>query len=164
MKRNCCTCLTRVDEENASILTMGAYGTPKCLCEECAQLVETITAGREYDDITSAMEELTARMSRANIDDRFTVETVTELLAESAERAQKIKDGTYDFALDEVEEECLEEIPEELKETEEDRLLDEKDAEDAKKFDTFLNWAWLGVGIGIVGYIIYLVVTRLIIK
>lgn len=162
MKKNCCTCLAKVEEENASILTMGAYGTPKYLCEDCAALIETITLGREYDEIADAMEQLTKTMSKANIDDRFTVSTVTDLLASAAERARKIKDGTYDFALDESEEEFLE-IPEEIRETEEDKLLDKKDAEAAEKFDKILNWAWLICGIAALGYFAYYIITRWII-
>ena len=151
MKRNCCTCLVALEDENAPILTMGAYGNPKCLCPECAELVEKITEGKDYDSITESMELMTKRMSKANIDDRATVSAMTDLLANSAERAQKIKDGTYDFAEDnepaEGDEEAFEEIPEELRETEEDRLLDEQDAEAMKKFDKILNWMWVGVGV-----------------
>jgi hypothetical protein len=140
---------------------MGAYGTPKLLCPECAALVETVTAGKNYDEITAAMQALTERMSRANVDDRFTVATVTDLLAQSAERAQKIKDGTYDFALDEVEsDEGFDEIPEELRETEEDRLLDEKEAEANEKFDKFMNKTWIIVGIVAVGYIAWRLIER----
>ena len=104
MKRNCCTCLARIEDENAPILTMGAYGNPKCLCPDCAALVETITFGKDYNEIKEAMENLTDRMSRSNVDDRVTVETVTAMLEDGAKRAQSIKEGTYDFALDEVEE------------------------------------------------------------
>ncbi len=165
MRRNCCTCLTRVDEESASILTMGAYGTPKCLCEECATLVDTITLGRDYDEITSAMEKITEKMSAANIDDRVTVSTMTELLRQSAERAQKIKDGEYDFSSDEpAENECFEEIPEELQETEEDRLLDEKDAAASAKFDKVLNIIWIVVGSAAGAYLIWRLIDHFLIK
>lgn len=125
---------------------MGAYGNPKCLCPECASLVEEITLGRDYDGITTAMETITKKMSKANVDDGATVSTMTALLADSAERAQKIKEGTYDFSLDEEkEDEGIDEIPEELQETEEDRILDEKDAEANRKFDKVMNWIWVGV-------------------
>ena len=151
MGKNCCTCLARIENDDAPVLAMGAYGTPKLLCPSCASLVDTITIGRDYDEIASAMNEITARMSAANVDDRVTVETMTELLKNSAERAQKIKQGEYDFALDEALEsesdEGFDDIPEELKETEEDRLLDEKDAETLRKFDKVLNWLWAGVGV-----------------
>ena len=158
-RKNCSTCLTRITSEDAPVLVMGAYGTPKLLCDDCAALIETITLGRDYDEITAAMQALTEKMSSANIDDRFTVNTVTKILADSAVRAQKIKEGTYDFTLDEQEdEESFEEIPEELQETEEDRLLDEKEAEENAKFDKFMNKLWIVIGIAAAGYIIWKII------
>ena len=158
-RKNCSTCLTRITSEDAPVLIMGAYGTPKLLCDDCAALIETITLGRDYDEITAAMQALTEKMSSANIDDRFTVNTVTKILADSAVRAQKIKEGTYDFTLDEQEdEESFEEIPEELQETEEDRLLDEKEAEENAKFDKFMNKLWIVIGIAAAGYIIWKII------
>ena len=65
--------------------------------------------------------------------------TVKELLSAAMERAELIKSGEYDFASDEDEAE-LEEIPEELLETEEDRALDRADEERTKKFDRVFNW------------------------
>jgi len=159
MGKNCCTCLKRIDTEDAPVLTMGAYGNPKLLCDDCAALIETITAGREYDEITAAMQELTDIMSKSNIDDRVTVATVTEMLADSAKRAQKIKEGTYDFSLDDAEEaEGFDEIPEELQETEEDRILDEKEKAANEKFDKFMNWMWIGVGIGAALFLIWKII------
>lgn len=158
-RKNCSTCLTRITSEDAPVLVMGAYGTPKLLCDDCAALIETITLGRDYDEITAAMQALTEKMSSANIDDRFTVNTVTKILADSAVRAQKIKEGTYDFTIDEQEdEESFEEIPEELQETEEDRLLDEKEAEENAKFDKFMNKLWIVIGIAAAGYIIWKII------
>ena len=161
MKRNCCTCLRRIENEDAPVLTMGAYGTPKVLCDDCAALVETITLGKDYDGITAAMQELTDVMSSSNVDDRVTVETVTVMLEESAKRAQKIKEGTYDFALDDVEE-GFDEIPEELQETEEDRLLDEKEKAASERFDKFMNWAWIAVGIVAGAFLIWKIVEKFI--
>lgn len=156
MKRNCSTCLKRIENEEAPVLAMGAYGTPKLLCDECAELIEKMTLSKDYDEITEAINSIAGKMSAANIDDRVTLDTMTDMLESSAKRAQKIKDGTYDFALDEVEaDEGFDEIPEELRETEEDRLLDEKEAEANAKFDKFLNWTWIGVAIGVVAFIIY---------
>lgn len=158
-RKNCSTCLTRITSEDAPVLIMGAYGTPKLLCDDCAALVETITLGRDYDEITAAMQALTEKMSSANIDDRFTVNTVTKILSDSAVRAQKIKEGTYDFTLDEQEDdESFEEIPEELRETEEDRLLDEKEAEENAKFDKFMNKLWIVIGVAAAGYIIWKII------
>ena len=159
MTRNCCTCLKRIEADNAPVLTMGAYGNPKVLCDDCAVLIDTITLGKEYDEITEAMQNLTNVMSSSNIDDRVTVATVTALLEDSAKRAQKIKEGTYDFALDEIEaEEGFDEIPDDLKETEEDRLLDEKDAAANAKFDKIMGWAWVVFGIVAAAYAIWRVV------
>ena len=160
MSKICCTCLKRMESEDAPVLTMGAYGTPKVLCDGCAALIETITLGKEYDEITEAMHTLTATMSASNVDDRVTVETVTQLLADSAKRAQQIKEGTYDFALDEMDsEEGFDEIPEELRETEEDRLLDEKDAADVERFDKIMKWAWIGAGVLALAVVVYKIVT-----
>ncbi len=148
MRRNCSICLTPVEEESASVLAMGGYGTPKCLCDACASLIDTVSGSRDYDSISSAMDAITDKMSRANIDDRVTVSTVTDILKSGAERARAIKDGTYDFSLDDQPsaDGGLDDIPDELRETEEDRLLDEKEARANKKFDTFLNYAWVAVG------------------
>lgn len=136
---------------------MGAYGTPKYLCEECAELIETITMGKEYDEITAAMQTLTDAMSKSNVDDRVTVETVTSMFEECAKRAQKIKEGTYDFALDDVED-GFDEIPEELQETEEDRILDEKEKAANEKFDKLMNKLWIVVGAVAAVTIIYKIV------
>ena len=156
MKRNCSICLKRVEGDDAPVLAMGGYGNPKVLCDECAELIDKMTLSRDYDEITAAINGVAERMSAANIDDRVTVATMTEMFESSAKRAQSIKEGTYDFALDEVEsDEGFDEIPEELQETEEDRLLDEKEAEANAKLDKFLNWAWVGVAIALVGFIIY---------
>ncbi len=160
MSKNCCTCLKNVDPDTAPVLIMGAYGTPKLLCDDCAALIDTMTLGRDYDEITSAMHTLTDSMSVSNVDDQIVFETVTKLLEDSAKRAQKIKDGTYDFALDEVEnDDGFDELPDELQETEEDRLLDEKDAAANARFDKVMKWAWIGVGILAAAFVIYKIVS-----
>lgn len=158
MRRNCCTCLRRVENEDAPILTMGAYGNPKVLCDDCANLVETINFGKDYNDITAAMQKLTDTMSASNVDERVVMETVTNMLEDCAKRAQKIKEGTYDFALDDQSDEGEYEIPTELHETEEDRLLDEKDKAASEKFDKLMNWAWIGVGIAVAAIVIWKIV------
>ena len=158
MRRNCCTCLRRVENEDAPILTMGAYGNPKVLCDDCANLVETINFGKDYNDITAAMQKLTDTMSASNVDERVVMETVTNMLEDCAKRAQKIKEGTYDFALDDQSDEGEYELPTELHETEEDRLLDEKDKAASEKFDKLMNWAWIGVGIAVAAIVIWKIV------
>ena len=70
---------------------------------------------------------------------------------------QKIKEGTYDFALDDVED-GFDEIPEELQETEEDRILDEKEKAANEKFDKLMNKLWIVVGAVAAVAIIYKIV------
>ena len=83
-------------------------------------------------------------------------ETVTEIFNTAAKRAAEIKEGTYDFSLDEKDDEDeMEEIPEELEETEEDRLLDEKEAAATKKFDKIMTWVYAGVLVAVVAFVIY---------
>ena len=59
--------------------------------------------------------------------------------------ASSNKENTYDFDTDDKikeikERDSLDEIPEDLQEAEEDRALDEKEAEQQKKFDNAMNW------------------------
>ena len=83
------------------------------------------------------------------------------MMRRAGERAAAIEKGTYDFSEDasEDEEEMIE-IPEELRETEEDRALDEKDAEAEKKFDKIMNWAWAGILAAFVIYFAYIIIRR----
>nr|MBQ8890386.1 hypothetical protein [Clostridia bacterium] len=153
-RKSCSICLSPITNEEAPVLTMGAYGTPKLLCDECAAEIENMTRGTDYDSIVASMDEISHRMSESNVDDRVTMTAVTEMLVDSAKRAQAIREGTYDFSLDELEEEDYE-IPEDMKETEEDRLLDEKERESNQRLDKFMNWVWLGVLIGVVGFLVW---------
>ena len=153
-RKSCSICLSPITNEEAPVLTMGAYGTPKLLCDECAAEIENMTRGTDYDSIVASMDEISHRMSESNVDDRVTMTAVTEMLVDSAKRAQAIREGTYDFSLDEIEEEDYE-IPEDMKETEEDRLLDEKERESSERLDKFMNWVWLGVLIGVVGFLVW---------
>lgn len=149
----CAICLTPIDVDTAPVLVMGAYGNPRCLCDNCAEHVENFTRGRDYDSVIASMDEISARLSSANVDDNLTVGTVTNMLVTAAKRATAIKEGTYDFALDAEEEEYI--IPDELKESEEDRALDEKEELQRKKFDKILNWVWAAVGIATLVFILW---------
>ena len=149
-KCNCSLCLESMESDNAGILTMGGYGNPKYLCEKCAAHIDNVMKGRDVDSIKDSLEYITSTMSANNIDSRAVLNTVGRILKDGADRANKIKEGTYDFALDEAEDEGFDEIPEELRETEEDAELDRREAEFAKKFDKVLNWVWAVVLVGAV--------------
>lgn len=150
----CAVCLAKIENEDAPVLAMGSYGVPRLLCDDCAADLDTATRGTDYGEIAAAMDRISLKLSRANIDDKVTMNTVTELLVEAARRATEIKNGTYDFALDECVEEDYE-IPEELKESEEDRALDEADKKKTERFDRVMNWIWAGVLLGFLAFIVW---------
>ena len=151
----CSICLKSIEAEDAPILTMGGFGNPRCLCEECAADVESATRGTDPSLISASVKRIVDNMSKNQIEDPLTVKTLTRLLGSAAARREKIKDGTYDFALDDADDGTLEEIPEEMLETEEDKLLDEEDEERAKRIDSVLNWVWLVAIVGMVGFMIW---------
>ena len=143
-KKACAICAKEVDRDDLPLLTIGA-GVPRLLCPECAELIDTATLGRDFDEIKDAMDTVMAKMAESNTDDRYTVETVTEMFKSAAERAAAIKDGSWDFADDERDDDSFDEIPEELLESEEDRRLDEREEKTGKKIDKILTWVMAGI-------------------
>ncbi len=153
--KKCCICERVIENEDAPVLAMGVVGTPRLLCDECAELLDTATLAREYEQIESAMDEIGKRMSEGN-PDRVTYANVSEIMAHAAVRGKAIKLGQYDFERDNDiagEDEIPDEIPEELQETEEDRELDRKDEEKLKKFDRIYNILLIIAGAALVGVI-----------
>ena len=152
----CTVCDREITAEEPKLLSISAFGNPKYLCDECASDIEEITLGREFEKIGEAMERLGKKMADSS-PDNSTFSTVNEIMEESAERAKLIREGKYDFSLDDEPEDegGFDEIPEELQETEEDRELDRQDEENLKKFNKVYNillaiiiaailgfWAW----------------------
>jgi hypothetical protein len=154
MKRcNCAICLKLVDEENAPILTMSGAGVPRYLCEECEVDVAAVSDSLVRDEIADATKRILSKITENNIDDPVTMRTVTDILKDGANRATAIEDGSYNTeseTADSEESEILEEIPEDLLETDEDRALDEAEEEKFKKIDKVLSWIW---GIAIVAIV-----------
>ena len=156
MEKKCAICYTNIDGDNAPILAMGGFGYPRLLCPECERLIESVSTTKDYDEFLEAKKSLASRCHPYLSDDKLTFDTVCSILDSSTERAEAIKSGTYDFSLDEVaEEDSFDEIPDDMKETEEDRLLDERDEEMSKKADKVLNWAMLGALIALIGFAVY---------
>ena len=155
--RKCCLCSKIIESETADILTMGGYGIPRYLCEECANDLNTVTRGTTSDGIHAAMDRLGKKMSVSDVEDKLVIKTVNDIFVSSNERSEQINNGTYDFSLDEEElkEDELDELPPELEETEEDRELDAKDEARGKKLDKILNWFCAGVFIAAIAYILY---------
>lgn len=153
----CSLCLEAVDSENADILTMGGYGTPKYLCPECAKKIEDVMHGRDYDSIISSLEELNASVLKSNIDNRAVLEAISTILAKGAVRAKAIKEGKLDFdaelAAHDTEEEF--EITEDLEELPEDKELDEKEAQQQKKLDKITSIICGVILLGTLAYLIW---------
>ena len=160
--KNCCICKAEIESENPSSLTMGGYGNPRYVCEDCDAEIERMLYSREPAEAQDAMKKLGAHMSRIGCEDNAVIATMQEMMNRAGARSVAISKGLYDFAKDfpEQTEEELVEIPEELQETEEDRALDEKDAEAEKKLDKVLNWAWVGVLAAFGAAFIYLLIRR----
>ena len=128
----CCICDRPIEREDAPILTLGGAGYARLLCDECDSELQAATLGHDVDEIKTAINSLGSKMAESE-PNHLTYQLVTSLLMKGTDRGIKIKEGTYDFALDEVEEdEGLEEIPEDLLESEEDIELDRADEEKMK--------------------------------
>ena len=158
MKNGICSiCHKEINTEDASILTMGNFGTPRYLCEECDELLQTATLGKSYEEISEACDKISTTLSNISNDDEVVLSELDAILTSAAERAKEIAAGTYDFTLDEATEcEGEEEgIPEELKESEEDRALDEKEAKANKVIDTVISWISAAILIGVLAYFIF---------
>lgn len=155
---NCALCGAVPEREEPAILALGNYGYPRYLCEECEAELDTATLGKEYDSVAVAIERLAKKTDSFGKDDKITLKTMKEILEAAAKRATAIKEGSYDFALDEQEPfddgEGFDEIPEELRETDEDKALDEKEAAIGKKLDKFINWFWVIAFAGVAVYFV----------
>ncbi len=151
----CCICDRNIERDDAPVLAMGAAGNPRLLCEDCATLLDTATLGRNIEEIKPAIAKLSQLMAN-NDPDELTFSVVSELMLSAADRAKAIKEGSYDFSLDEEKgSEGLDEIPEELLETEEDKEQDRLEEEKNKKFDKFYNYVLIGACIGVGLFIIW---------
>ena len=156
--KNCALCGARAEKEEPAILALGNYGYPRYLCEECEAELDAATLGKDFEEVSGAIERLAKKTDSFGKDDKITLSTMKEILESAAKRANEIKDGSYDFALDEEEpeadEEGFDEIPEELRESEEDKALDAKEAALGKKLDKFINWFWILAFAGVAVYFV----------
>ena len=155
----CCICGKNIEREDAAVLSMGAAGVPRLLCDECEGLLDTATIGKEYDEIKAAIEKIGVYMAEGD-PDGVTYTVVSELLIDASQRARAIKDGSYDFTLDEQPKDDggLEDIPEDMLESEEDKELDKADDEKMKKFDQFYNYALIGACIAFACFLVWKIV------
>ena len=136
--KKCSLCTKRLEKEEPEILTVGSYGVARYLCDECAALLDKMTLSTELSDIKDAYDAVVEKMLDGPLIDESANETLQNMLVSAKERAEAIKNGTYDFSLDEPTDE-MDDIPEELLETEEDIELDRKREQRAEKIDKVLN-------------------------
>ena len=157
-EKHCSICLSHIEGEYPDILTMGGLATPRYLCPDCAAKINTAASDESPEKIEAAMDELSARLSANNSDDILVTRTLSELFSGYACRAAAIKQGEWDFEAERAENEASEElsdIPEELKESEEDKELDRRESEMAKHFDSVMNWVSAIVLIGALAFLIW---------
>ena len=153
-QKKCTVCKAMFDGESAAVLTMSGFGNARYICPECEALMDTATLGEDYGQIKEAIEALGER-AKIDVADSVAFDTFAEILNEAAERAEKIKNGEYDFSLDApADEQGFEEIPEELLESEEDRALDEKEAKTSAVVDKITSWICGGIIAAIVIFFI----------
>lgn len=158
MAKNCCICKREIELEDAPIIAIGAYGSPKCICEECEKTIETATHSADADEATEAIRKLGETLTLGNTGDPQVIETVNGIISEAAERADAIRDGSYDFAND-AEAEPEFELSEDLLESEEDRALDEKEARTNKIIDTVTGWI---CGVILVAAVVFFIIKFLL--
>ena len=152
---NCALCGSEITNENAPVLTMGGYGVPRYLCDNCAEQIEVATTEENVDAIAAAVKALGSKLASYDHDSATTA-AMTEILDSAMNRGKAIKEGTYDFSLDNrSESEGLEDIPEELLETEEDRRLDEEEEKKYTKFNKIFNWVAIATFAALGGFLIY---------
>ena len=161
----CCMCCQEIEREDPAVLAMGGAGIPRYLCDDCENLLDTATLSRDYDDAGAAIGKISKLMAD-NDPDPVTLAIVSQILLKSSDRAVAIREGKYDFALDEqpMEQAEFDEIPEDLQETEEDKEKDRIDEEKNKKFDKIYNIVLIGLCVVFVGFLIWRVIETFFLK
>ncbi len=154
MEKTCSLCKASVDSETATLLTMGGFGNPKYVCDECDADLNLATLGKEPAEIFSAMDRVSKKMLKSDVSDELVLATVGEIMMGAKERAEQIKLGEYDFSADEISE-ADEEIPEELLESEEDKKEAEEIEKKNKKAEKITNIICIAVLLAVVGYLGY---------
>lgn len=159
-EKKCAICLEYMTEEDPTVIGMSGYSTPVCACESCVEKLDRALKSTDYDEIVSNMDSVYEVMKKKNNDHPLVVDIVSEMLNRAAKRASAIKEGTYDFSLDEEENaegEGFDEVPEELLETEEDKELDQMEKEQNEKVDKVMNIvSYVAFGACVLGILYFL--------
>ena len=167
----CSICGAEIKNEEPAILALGVSGTPRYICDECEADLDEAKLGSDVDSISAAIKSLSNKMLHGNSEnedkskdmDGLTYHTMTKIISNAIARAKKIKDGEYDFSLDE-QDDGFDEIPEELQETEEDKELDRIDAEKEAKRDKVFNIILIIALVGFVAVLAWRLIDMFLLK
>lgn len=156
MKKACAVCQSAFESEDPDVLFFTEAGSARYICPHCKELYETATLSREPDAIDTALSDIYKHTDR--LTDVSTLEFLAASLGDAKERLSSIREGSYDFSLDDDGEEIVEEIPEEYRPDE----AEEKAAEEKRKkltpFDYAIDILWIAAGVAAVGYLIYMII------
>lgn len=158
---SCAICGAATDKENAPILAMGGFGNPRYVCNDCAEKLETVTKSMDPSEINASIETLADRIAKKNTDDPVTINTLTDILRGAKERAELIENGEYSVDENAADDELVDDFPEELAETEEDKALDARDAEKNAKIQKILDIVTFGIiGAAVVALVLYFILIK----
>lgn len=155
----CSLCGKKIEKEDPAVLVMTAFARPKHICEDCENEFDTATLSHDPESITAAIAAIGQKLIDTNTDDPLILDTVNGILEDASERCTLIQSGDYDFTNDEGGAEEDLDVPEELRESEEDKALDEKDEITRKKVDKILNWICGVIIAAAAGFVIYKLIT-----
>ena len=180
----CSICLKKIDSENAPILTISGYGKPRYLCPHCEELVSVICESGDRKKVSEAIEKIGASLTVASVEDRPVFSALNEMIEDAKARLENPevtdKEGEEarsaeepcEVTCEDVAEDVIEEgafaptageaeseddgfdIPEELRESEDDRKKDEADKKRGKIFDTVIGWAAAAILIGAIVFFV----------
>lgn len=152
----CALCHRQIDNDDPAVLALSGYGVPRKICSACEHLIDTADTSHEYDEIKAATDEIGALIESSAIDDGVVLDALSGILSSAAERAKKIKTGTYDFQEDEKQgdSDIPDEVPEELRESEEDRAAEEAEEERARKVGKIMDYIYIALFLALVAFII----------
>lgn len=158
---SCAICKKNIENtEDAAILAMGGFGNPRYMCDECGADFDELTLSRDVVSIKAAADRISKKMSESGVDDKLTLKTVEEIMKSSGERKERIESGEHDFSEEEAEQNavCDDELPPELRESEEDAEAERIRAEKYAKFDTITNVICIVLLVAAIGFAIYRII------
>lgn len=145
-RKRCSVCTRDIESDEPAILVMGAYASPRYLCSECEEDFDLLTTAADAELVGKTVEKIYKKLVDSNCTDEIVLEAVDEIKSSTA---QRISGETCEQS-----EEELVEIPEELRESEEDIAEAKREEERAKIFDKVMN---IVLAVALTGFAIFLI-------